>query len=272
MINYLEQEANRYATQNIDSFDKIIDNFNIKDPNYELNKIEFDEIHTNYKKLCKFNELLNLSKLFENNNKIYDEIDIQISNSIDRFSFMEIYKFELGNIYKKLFLISKEHTKLSLIDKIEDSNIQIQNIHDCIEKRIIYHSHLCRKHTRKYNIKGHEHEILFSIFMFSKIKKIQKLLNNFKEKYLVLKKQLIIQAENTRRIAENSIENAERIAEIAKNSIEIAKNSIENAERIAENAERIAENAERIAENFGDMNETTSSASEPFESNTNYKR
>ena len=146
---------------------------------------------------------------------------------------MEIYKFELGNIYKKLFRISKEHTKLSLIDKIEDSNIQIQNIHDCIEKRIIYHSHLCRKHTRKYNIKGHEHEILFSIFMFSKIKKIQKLLNKYKEKYLVLKKQLIIQAENSRKRAEND---------------------------------------ERIAENFGDMNETTSSASEPFESNTNYKR
>ena len=232
MINYLEQEANRYATQNIDSFDKIIDNFNIKDPNYELNKIEFDEIHTNYKKLCKFNELLNLSKLFENNNKLYNEIDIKIANSIDRFSFTEIYKFELGNIYKKLFRISKEHTKLSLIDKIEDSNIQIQNIHDCIEKRIIYHS-FCRKHTRKYNIKTHEHEILFSIFMFSKIKKIQKLLNKYKEKYLVLKKQLIIQAENSRKRAEND---------------------------------------ERIAENFGDMNETTSSASEPFESNTNYKR
>ena len=67
MINYLEQEANRYATQNIDSFDKIIGNFNIKDPNYELNKTECDDIFTNYKKLC---------KLFENNNKIYNEIDI----------------------------------------------------------------------------------------------------------------------------------------------------------------------------------------------------
>jgi hypothetical protein len=42
-----------------------------------------------------------------------------------------------------------------------------------------YHLY-CRKYTKEYNVKAHEHEILFSIYLFNRIRDIQSLLNDLK--------------------------------------------------------------------------------------------
>lgn len=92
-------------------------------------------------------------------------------------------------MYNKIFK-KPPYLKLSFVEKIDDMNKQIIQLEECINGRIQYHFN-CRKYSKNYNVKSHEHEILISIYMFNRIKDIQRLLKNkhikFKEK---LQKQL----------------------------------------------------------------------------------
>lgn len=186
-MTFLEQQAKKYRNNNFNNYNKKIQKFN-EFYNHELSENECINLYKNYKQNCNFDRLIELSYLFENNNKIYNEIAKKIHDAINKDIFVEIYKNDLGTIYNKLFKISYV-SKLSLIDKIEDSNIKIEELHKCITGRISYHNY-CQKYTTNYKIDNHKGEILFSIYMFNRIKDIQTLLNNFKDKHILFKELL----------------------------------------------------------------------------------
>ena len=191
-MNYLEIKANEWGRNNMYDFNRKISRFRERNENYTNE--ECKEIYKEYKELCIFDNILKVQSLFENNNKKYNEIDTEITNIINKKDFAELYINILGNIHKKVF--GKIYTKLSLIEKIEDANEKMLNLKKCVYHRINYHFN-CQKYTKNYNVNSHKHEIMVSIYMYNKIKKIQKLLNKFKSKYMIFKQLLIERLEET---------------------------------------------------------------------------
>lgn len=196
MSTYLEINANKYANNNIHVFDKKIKLFNKINGTIHLNNKECQQVYEKYKIDCQFDKLIQISILFENDKKMYNDIDTRLNYAIEKDVFQKIYKSCLGNIYNRLF--KKTYNKLSLIEKIDDSNEQIQQLANCIDGRIQYHYH-CRLYTKKYNEKNHMHEILYTIYMFNRIKDIQKLLNKFKHKHILFKERLQREIEEKQR-------------------------------------------------------------------------
>lgn len=185
-MNYLEKKANEWARSNIRDFNIKINKFKERNENYTNE--ECKKIYKKYKELCLFDNILKVQNLFENNNKIYNEIDVQITNIINKKDFADLYIYTLGNIHKTVF--GKIYTKLSFIEKITDANIKMSNLRKCVYHRINYHFN-CQKYTKKYNVNSHKHEIMVSIFMYNRIRDIQILLNKFKSKYMIFKKILV---------------------------------------------------------------------------------
>lgn len=181
--------GNKYASNNLIHFDNIINKFNKNIISYS--KEECLKMYQEYKHLCIFTKLIHMSYLFENKNKVLNTINKAIGFIIESNDFTKLYKTHIRDIYKNLF--DKEYSKLSLIEKIENMNKDIKRLYDCINGRIGHHLN-CVKYTVKYNIDSHKHEILFSIYMFNKIKEIQKLLNDFKHKHGLIKDKLIKEA------------------------------------------------------------------------------
>jgi hypothetical protein len=181
---YLEKKANDWAKKNHFYFEDKIKKFKIIQ---KYSKNECDDIYKDYKELCIFDNLLKVSLLFENDYKLYKELNDKMSNCIDAMEFRDLYKNSLGNIYLKIF--KKSTNKLSLLEKIQDSNDQILNLRECINKRVLYHYN-CQKYTKDYNVKTHKHEILISIYMFNRLCEIQNLLNRFKTKYILFKEKI----------------------------------------------------------------------------------
>jgi len=191
MSSYLEIQANKYAKKYIIEFDKKMSIF-MKNSDKKFTEQECYDLYNEYKKNCIFTNLIRLSKIFEDNKKEYNYIENELAYAIDKDVFVNLYKNYLGNIYNKLF--KKSYSKLSLIEKIDDSNIQIMQLYDCIIGRIQYHFN-CREYTKKYNENSHKIEILISIYMYNRIKDIQKLLNIFKIKHNLFKERLEKEAE-----------------------------------------------------------------------------
>ena len=98
--------------------------------------------------------------------------------------FVDIYRNYIGNIHKRLFGKTFNKVKLTFRPKFEDSNKTVENLLQCVLKRIDYHNN-CREHTVDYEIPNHEHELLRSIYMYKKVKELQTLLNMYIEKYKV---------------------------------------------------------------------------------------
>jgi hypothetical protein len=192
-MSYLETKANEWARNNMRDFNRKISTFKERNENYTSEKCK--EVYKRYKELCIFDNILKVQYLFEDKNKIYNEIDASITNTIEKKDFADLYIYTLGNAHRKVF--GKIYTKLSLIDKIEDANIKMSNLRKCIYHRINYHFN-CKKYTKNYNVNSHKHEIMVSIFMYDRIKDIQKLLNKFKNKYMIFKQLLIERVEKTK--------------------------------------------------------------------------
>lgn len=186
MASYLEIQANKYAKKHKPNFLKKIRTFT--NTTKELSQQECFKIYHEYKQNCIFTDLIRLSKLFENNNTQFNYIDEELNNVIDKNVFVNLYRNYIGNIYNKLF--KKLFEKLSLVEKIENANEQISRLYECITGRIMYHNN-CIKYTQNYNVDTHEFEILVSIYMYNRIKEIQKLLNKFKVKHNLFKQKTL---------------------------------------------------------------------------------
>lgn len=185
LMSYLEQQSILYANKNKQRFDKIIKRFARKSQKYT--KTECDTIHDEYKAECVATNVIQLSYLFENERDQYKYITTRIINSFTKEDFAEIYREYIGNIHKRLF--GKTFDKLKLIPKFEDSDKTVASLLQCVLKRIDYHDN-CREHSTKYNVPGHEHELLRSVYMYYKVKEIQTLLNMYIEKYKVVREHI----------------------------------------------------------------------------------
>jgi hypothetical protein len=188
-MSYLEIKANEWAQKNYYRFEEKIIKF--KETN-KYSESECKNIYSNYKQWCIFDNLIKVSYLFKDDYKQYKILDDLMNNAIDKDIFKDLYTNYFGNIYKKVF--NKTTEKLSLTEKIIDSDKSIVNLKKCIIGRIQYHYN-CQKYTKDYNIKSHKHEILLSLYMFNRIKEVQNLLNKFKDKYIVFKTALQIKAQ-----------------------------------------------------------------------------
>lgn len=212
-MSYLEIQAKKYAKKNMNKFNEKINTFSRHLQTYS--EQECKNIYETYKKNCIFTKILQLSSLFENNYKEYKFIEKQLINIINRQQFADLYTNNLGKIYKKLF--NKTYNKISLIDKIENMNEEIIQLKECINGRIQYHFN-CINYTRNYNETSHKYEILFSIYMYNRIKDIQYLLNTYIDKYMVFKEQLKMELEEKRRIAEEAENDLEEFDNLTTNS------------------------------------------------------
>lgn len=191
-MSYIELRAKEYASKNLYRFDEIIKEYEIN-INMTQSKEYCYNLYTNYKNICKFDNIIKISYLFENNKLYYNNLINNIKNISDINKLKILFLDELGNIYKTVF--DKEYKRLSVIENIKNTNEFIQNINNCIKYRIQYHYH-CKNHQIKYNVKAHEHEMLFSIYMYNKLLEVAELLNIFYDKYKILKENLQEDKEN----------------------------------------------------------------------------
>lgn len=185
-MSYIEIRAKRYASQNLNNFDKIIKEYEI-DITLRYNQEYCNALYHKYKQICKFDNIIKVSYLFENNKDNYYKLKYGMDIINNRTEFKKLFLNDLANIYKTVF--GKEYKRLGAIHKIEKANELIQQINLCIVNRIQYHYH-CKNHQIKYNVKAHEHEILFSIYMYNKLIEITELLNIYSEKYKIFKEEL----------------------------------------------------------------------------------
>ena len=187
MNPYLLQKADRYAKKHLNQFVKMISSFNVDTTQISSSEI-CNSIHTTYKKdLCKFDTILNFGYLFENNCELYNELKYKIKFVSTEVEFRDIYRFELGKIYKKMF--GEYPRQLSLIAKVDGANEEVSNLLKCVQERIKYH-YWCKDHHKKYDVGNHEFELLRSIFLYNRIVDIQTLLNSFRDKYLGFKENI----------------------------------------------------------------------------------
>lgn len=184
MKPYLLQKAERYAKKHSKSFLLKIAKFGVdirQEQSFQLCK----DLHEEYKvKWCHFNEILNFGYLFQDNNELYNDLRFKIKYISDEDDFRNIFRHDLGKIYKQVF--GNTPTKTSLLQKVDDVNEKVFSLHQCVIDRIKYHF-WCKKHHVKYNVQSHEFEILVIIFMYNRIVDIQLLLNSFRDKYLLFK-------------------------------------------------------------------------------------
>ena len=244
-MSYLEIQAKKYAKKNMNNFNEKINTFSRNSETYSEQECKM--IYETYKKNCIFTKILQLSSLFENNYKEYKSIEKQLINIINRQEFTDLYTNNLGKIYKKLF--NKTYNKISLIDKIEDMNEEIIQLKECINGRIQYHFN-CRGYTRNYNENTHKYEILVSVYMYNRIKDIQKLLNTYIDKYMVFKEQLKMELEEKRRIAEEKRRIAEEKRRIAEEIVIEAENELEEFDNLT------TTNSKTLSEPFEEINTT----------------
>lgn len=190
-MSFIETQANKYASKNMNNFNNVIKKFNI-----DISLIQTQEycnnLYINYKKLCKFENIIKIGYLFENNKDLYNNLKYGMINVKDRKDFRDLFLSDLASIYKTVF--GKEYTRLSAIEKIEKANDSITKIYNCILHRIQYHF-WCKNHHVKYNVKSHEHEILLSLYMYNRIIDVSDLLNIYQDKYKTFKKDLQIKKE-----------------------------------------------------------------------------
>lgn len=184
-MSYLEQQSIEYANKNKNRFNKVMKRFARKSQRYT--KKECDAIHDQYKADCVATNVIQLSYLFENDREHYKYITTRVINSLTKEDFADIYKDDIGNIHKTLF--GKTFQKIKLIPKFDDANKTVANLLRCILKRIDYHDN-CREHSINYNVSGHEHELLRSVYMYNKIKEIQVLLDMYIDKYKVVREHI----------------------------------------------------------------------------------
>ncbi len=200
MESYLLTKAQKYAKKNIRNFDKITKEFGINIHDRESFE-HCKQIYKDYKQIfCVFDNIINFGYLFENESELFNRLKYSIEFVTDEIKYRDIFKYELGGIYKKIFgQIPRKH---SLMEKVEDSNEQVFKLKSCIENRIKYH-YWCENHHIKYNKYNHEIEILISVYLYKRIKDIQLLLNNYRDKYLVIREEIrqeneMIRQENER--------------------------------------------------------------------------
>lgn len=185
-MSYLEKKANEFARTTKHRFEEIVKKY-VSDDVVESDD-ECKQIYNSYKHLfCVFDNVLKLSFLFENENELYNIIHSDIKNARTIRDFKELYRNVLGQVYK--ILMGVHYKRLSLIEKVKDSNETVKQLEKCVESRIKYHFY-CRRFTKKYNVETHEHEILVSIYMYRKILKVQQLLNTFTNEYSDLKEKI----------------------------------------------------------------------------------
>ena len=193
MVSYLEKAAEASAYRNRNRFDQVIAEFGV--PIKAAPKEVCLSVYEQYKKLCIFDAILSVSYLFEDDSTRFHQLEKTIRKLPSRESVKDLYLSDIGEIYKRTF--QREHRKLSAIQKIDDVNEQVRNLHDCVMMRIHYHN-WCRESQVKYNVKGHEHEILLSLYLYRRILDVQRLLNSFWDRYKTLKEQTRIKREQTR--------------------------------------------------------------------------
>ena len=180
-VTYLERAAKNDARRKLDSgrFDATIRDFGV-DLRSDVPKEVCSQIHNEYKVLCIFTNIMQVSYLFENGKARYNALMAGIAGIQERNSFRETYLNELANVYKKVFRL--EYKKLSAIERIEDVNDKVRALKDCVTLRIQYHR-WCGAHVSKYDVRSHEHEILVCLFLYERIRDVQALLNAFHTKY-----------------------------------------------------------------------------------------
>ena len=131
-------------------------------------------------------------------------------------------------IFDELFDKKNIYKRLSAVEKINDSNEQLDDLKKCIEERIKYH-YWCIEHHNKYNTQTHKRSILISIYMYQRMKDVQSLLNLFVDKYNEIKEKLKYEIqkeikEERRRIKEER----RRIDEYSRKRIEDIKKYYNN--------------------------------------------
>ena len=188
MKSLLEQKSEKYATRNTSKFLKKVKKFNVSiKQETEKNCVD---IYRKYKtEMLLFDNIIDLYCIFQDD--YYKNILHKIKHTTDYEIFLDIYTDSLGKIYKKL-VSGIETKRLGLFEKIENCNQYISNLELCVKERLRYHF-WSRKHTKKYNVLNHQHEILMSVYFFNRIKDVQTLLNTFIENYKESKEKMRIE-------------------------------------------------------------------------------
>lgn len=181
---YLIQKAKNYASKS--KFNDKIKRFKI-DNSLNKNWEQCNIIYKEYKNFCNFDGILEFGYLFEKNSDLYNDIKYKIRYTNSEDDFRNIYRDQLGEIYKKVF--GKLPLKANLLEKVEDANEKVLKLFKCVENRIKYHF-WCKNNQTKYNVASHEYEILISIYMYNRIIDIKDILNEYRERYLEFKEKL----------------------------------------------------------------------------------
>lgn len=229
-----------------------------------------NSLYKEYKIECIATNVIQLSYLFENSKEQYNTIKTRIRNSLTKDDFSDIYRDYIGNIHKKLF--GKTYNKMTLIPKFEDSDKSVNDLLQCVLKRIDYHLN-CREHTINYNV--HEHEILRSIYMYRKVKEIQELLNMFIEKYKVMREHVndVAIKEKQKRVQEKKrlkqekqrlTQEKQRLNQEQKRLNQEKQRLNQEEQRIEQDQLRIKQEEEQIDREVSDFNNLSLESSEPL--------